>query len=187
MPDVMDAIGLLELSSIGVAFRVEDAMLKAADVELLVARTICSGKYIVMVGGDVAAVEASVAAGRDVSMEALIEELVISGVDRRIFPAISGAVALEDADLDALGVVEAFSIAAIVEAADAALKTATVKLFRVHVAMAIGGKGYLLLTGTVSDVEAAVASAAAEVGKRGMLVSRIVIPRPHARLFEEML
>ena len=32
-------------------------MLKAADVELVLARTICSGKYMVMVRGDVAAVE----------------------------------------------------------------------------------------------------------------------------------
>ena len=105
MPSGMDAIGLLELSSIAVAFEVEDAMLKAADVELLLARTICSGKYLVIVGGDVAAVEASVAAGRAVSREALVEDLVLSGVDRRIFPAIAGAVTLEEKDQDALGVV----------------------------------------------------------------------------------
>ena len=29
-------------------------------------------------------------------------------------------------------------------------------LFRIHVAMAIGGKGFLMLTGEVSDVEAAI-------------------------------
>lgn len=187
MPSGMDAIGLLELSSIAVAFEVEDAMLKAADVELLLARTICSGKYLVIVGGDVAAVEASVAAGRAVSREALVEDLVLSGVDRRIFPAIAGAVTLEEKEQDALGVVEAFSIAAIVEGADAAVKAAAVKLFRVHVAMAIGGKGYLMLTGTVADVEAAVAAGAAEVARRGMLVSRVVIPRPHPRLFAELV
>jgi microcompartment protein CcmL/EutN len=187
MPDVMDAIGLLELSSIAIAYGVEDTMLKTADVELLLARTICSGKYIVMVGGDVAAVTASVEAGKAVSAEALIEDLVISRVDKRIFPAISGAVALEEEDKDALGVVEAFSIAAILEGADAAIKAASVKLFRIHVAMAIGGKGYLMLTGSVADVEAAVGAATVEVARRGMLVSRIVIPRPHDRLFAEMI
>lgn len=187
MPREMDAIGLLELSSIAIAYGVEDTMLKTADVELLLARTICSGKYIVMVGGDVAAVTASVEAGKAVSAEALIEDLVISSVDKRIFPAISGAVTLEEDDKDALGIVEAFSIAAILEGADAAIKAATVKLFRIHVAMAIGGKGYLMLTGTVADVEAAVGAATVEVARRGMLVSRIVIPRPHDRLFEEMI
>ncbi len=39
-------------------------MLKAASVELLLARTICSGKYLAVVAGDVASVQASVEAGR---------------------------------------------------------------------------------------------------------------------------
>ena len=38
------SIGVIELSSIGVGYRAEDEMLKAASVELLIARTICSGK-----------------------------------------------------------------------------------------------------------------------------------------------
>ncbi len=187
MPSNMNAIGMMELSSIGVAYQVEDAMLKASDVDLLLARTICSGKYVVMVGGDVAAVEASVAAGRGASMEALIDELVIPNVDKRVFPAISGAVALAEKDRDALGVLEAFSVTSILEAADAALKAADVTLFRIHVAMAIGGKGFLLLTGTVADVEASIAAGARCIGKRGLLVSKVVIPRPHERLFRELI
>ncbi len=62
MSDI-DTIGLVETSSIGLGFQVEDAMLKAASVDLLLARTICSGKYLVAVAGDTASVEASVAAG----------------------------------------------------------------------------------------------------------------------------
>lgn len=187
MASNMSALGMLEVSSIAVAFQVQDSMLKASNVELVLARTICSGKYIVMVGGDVAAVEASVGAGREASMEALIDDLVIPNIDKRVFPAISGAVALRDEEKDALGVVEAFSVSAIIEAADAALKAASVKLFRIHVAMAIGGKGFLMLTGTVSDVEAAVAAATREVAKRGLLVARVVIPRPEPQLFREVI
>jgi microcompartment protein CcmL/EutN len=100
----MEALGMLELSSIAVAFQVEDAMLKAADVELLVARTICSGKYMVMIGGQVAAVESSLRSGTNVSREALIDELLIPDVDPRVFPAITGGVALRDEDKDALGI-----------------------------------------------------------------------------------
>ena len=51
-----NAVGIVEVSSIAMGYEVQDAMLKAANVELLVARTICSGKYLVAVGGDVAAV-----------------------------------------------------------------------------------------------------------------------------------
>ena len=187
MNATMSALGMVELSSIGVAFAVQDAMLKAADVDLLVARTICSGKYMVMIGGDVAAVEASVAAGRSASREALIDDLVLPNIDRRVFPAITGAVALEDSDRDALGILEAFSVTSLIEGADAAVKAANVKLFRVHVAMAIGGKAFLMLTGSVSAVEASVEAGARGIAKRGLLVSKIVIPRPAPELFKETL
>jgi len=60
-------------------------------------------------------------------------------------------------------------------------------LFRVHVAMAMGGKGLVMMTGSVSDVQASVQAAAAEVRKRGLLVSEIVIPRPSVELFGEYL
>ena len=181
------SLGMIEVSSIAVAYQVQDAMLKASDVELILARTICSGKYIVLVGGDVAAVEASVKAGKASSMEALIDDLVIPNVDKRLFPAISGAVCLAPEDQGALGVVEAFSVTAIIEAADAAVKAANVILFRIHVAMAIGGKGFLMLTGTVADVEAAVAAAVHEVAKRGLLVGKTVIPRPEPQLFHDII
>jgi microcompartment protein CcmL/EutN len=53
-----NSIGLIELGSIAAGMEVADAMLKAADVELVLARSICSGKYMVMVRGEVAAVTA---------------------------------------------------------------------------------------------------------------------------------
>ena len=58
----LNSFGLIELTSIAAGFEVCDAMLKAADVRLLLSRSICSGKYIVLVCGDVGAVNASVAA-----------------------------------------------------------------------------------------------------------------------------
>ena len=183
----MEALGMLELSSIAVAYQVEDAMLKASDVDLLVARTICSGKYIVMVGGPVVAVEASVRAGKAMSREALIDELMIPNIDQRVFPAITGGVSLTERDKDALGILEAFSVTSIIEGADAAVKAARVKLFRIHVAMAIGGKGFLMLTGEVSEVEAAVEAGARQIGKRGLLVSKVVIPRPEERLYRDVI
>jgi len=53
-----NAIGLIELSSISVGYLVTDSMLKTASVELILSRTVCPGKFVCMVWGDVAAVEA---------------------------------------------------------------------------------------------------------------------------------
>ncbi len=63
----MDALGMLEVNSIARGMEVGDAMLKAAEVELVAAMCVCAGKYIVMVRGGVAAVTSSVEVGREIA------------------------------------------------------------------------------------------------------------------------
>jgi microcompartment protein CcmL/EutN len=181
------AIGAIELSSIGIGYQIEDEMLKAASVELLLARTICSGKYLIVVGGGVSDVEAAVRAGLNSADEAIIDHLIIPNVHPSVFPALGQSVALDEEECGALGVVETFSGVSVIAAADAAAKAARVTLFRIHVAMALGGKGLCLMTGTVADVRAGVQVAADEVRRRGLLVSEIVIPRPSRELFGDYL
>ena len=132
----MNAIGLIELTSIAAGFRTADAMLKASAVQLLLSRSICSGKYIVLVGGDVAAVRASVDAGREVSKGMIVDTFVIPNVHRDVFPALAGTAQVHM--LEALGIVESFSVASLIEAADAAVKTARVQLIEIRLAMALG-------------------------------------------------
>ncbi len=181
------SIGVVELSSIGIGYRIEDEMLKAASVELLIARTICSGKYLIVVGGSVSDVDAAVQTATGSAGEAIIDHLVIPNVHESVFPALGQSVVLDADHSGALGVVETFSGTSVIAASDVAAKSARVTLFRIHVAMALGGKGLCLMTGGVADVRAAVQVAAEEVRSRGLLVSEIVIPRPSPELFAEYL
>lgn len=183
----MNAVGLVELSSIATGFLVQDTMLKSADVRLLIARSICSGKYAVLVGGDVAAVESAVEAGAQAATFGLIEKLVIPNIHPAVFPAIAGSVILEKDKTGALGILESFSIASGIVGADAAVKTAEVTLYRVHTAMAIGGKAYMLMTGSIASVTAAVETGAQTIGELGMLVSFQVIANPRQELFRDYL
>jgi microcompartment protein CcmL/EutN len=129
-------------------------MLKAADVELVLARTICSGKYMVLVRGDVAAVGAAVDAGLVAADFAVIDSFVIANLHESIFPAIAGTTKVEA--LEALGILEAFSVASLIEGADAAVKAANVQLVEIRLAMALGGKAFASMTGSVGAVRAAV-------------------------------
>ncbi len=180
-------IGAIELSSIGIGYVVEDEMLKAAKVQLLIARTICSGKYFIVVGGSVSDVQSAVQRGLERGEGAVIDHLVIPNVHESVFPALGQSVVLEAGQTGALGVIETFSGTSVLAAADAAAKAARVTLFRIHVAMALGGKGMLLMTGSVADVTAGVQAGAAEARQRGLLVSEVVIARPSRELLEEYL
>jgi microcompartment protein CcmL/EutN len=181
------SVGVIELSSIGIGYLVEDEMLKAATVNLLIARTICSGKYIIVIGGSVSDVEAAVQAGIKIAGEAIIDHLTVANVHESVFPALGQSVVLDPKQAGALGIVETFSATSVLAAADAAAKAARITLFRIHLAMALGGKGLCLMTGAVADVRAGVQAAADEVRRRGLLVSEIVIPRPGKELFSEYL
>jgi len=181
------AIGAIELSSIGLGYKTQDEMLKAAQVDLLIARTICSGKYFIVVGGSVSDVTSSIETALRTTDDAVIDSLIIPNVHEAVFPALGQSVVLEEESTGALGVIETFSGVSIVAAADAAAKAAAVTLFRIHVAMALGGKGFVLMTGDISDVQSAVSAGAAEARVRGLLVSEIVIPRPSTELFSEYL
>lgn len=181
------SIGAVEFSSIGVGYQAEDEMLKTASVELLIARTICSGKYLVIVGGSVSDVEASIRAGLNRAEEAVIDQLVLANAHDSLFAALGQSVVLKAADVGALGIVETFSGTSVLAAADAAAKAARITVFRIHVAMALGGKGLLLMTGSVADVRAGVAAAVEPVRRRGLLVSEVVIPRPSRELLAEYI
>jgi microcompartment protein CcmL/EutN len=180
-----NSIGLIELTSVASGFQVCDTMLKAANVELILSRSICSGKYMVMVRGEVGAVEAAVAAGVGQNRFSVIDSFVIPNLHESIFPAIGGATKVET--LNALGILESFSVAALIEGADAAVKAANVQLIEIRLAMALGGKAFATLTGNVAAVEAAIDAGAQIVGQKGMLVNKVVIPSPRPELLNEMI
>jgi microcompartment protein CcmL/EutN len=181
----MNSIGLVELSSIAAGFQVTDAMLKAAAVDLVLSRSICSGKYMVMVRGEVGAIEAAVSAGIKAGTFSVIDSFVIPNLHDAVFTAIAGTSKVDA--LEALGVVESFSVASLIEGADAAAKAANVELIEIRLAMALGGKAFVTLTGDVAAVQSAVDSAAQMVAQKGMLVNRVVIPHPRPELLTEMI
>jgi microcompartment protein CcmL/EutN len=181
----MHSIGLIETSSIAKGIEVGDAMAKTAKIKILAAKTICPGKYIVMIGGEVAAVNAAVTQGEEVAGATLVDKFVIANVHASILPAISGVTSMDA--MKSLGILETYSVAAMIDSADIAVKAADVTCLRLHLAFGIGGKCYGLFTGDVAAVEAAIKAGADVAGSKGMLVQRVVIPRPHAEMVTQLL
>ena len=187
MATEINSIGLIELSSVATGFLVEDLMLKAGSVQLLLARSICSGKFLIVVSGDVTSVQAALLAGASAAGASLIERRQIARVHPSVLQAISQTVDIDPAQLKSLGVIETFSAASIIDVADAAVKSANVTLLKVHLAMALGGKGFVVMAGDVSSVQAAVTAGSKAAAEDGMLVGRAVIAAPSTELFREYI
>ena len=126
------AIGMIEFKTVATGITAADAMVKTSEVELVEAQAVCPGKYIAIVSGDLSAVKAAVDAACTQYETQLIDSMVLGNPHESIFPAIYGATHVED--ISALGIIETYDVAAIIEAADAAAKTAIVELIELRIA-----------------------------------------------------
>jgi microcompartment protein CcmL/EutN len=181
---VEPALALLEFSSIATGIQAADAMVKRAPIDVIRAGTVQPGKYLVLVGGQVADVEESLAAGREVGGAAVVDLVYLPQVHPEVVDAIAGGRVPQVTD--ALGVVETTTVAAAIHAADAGIKGAKVRLVEVRLADGLGGKGIVLFSGLVADVEAAVEIGVGVLERPDLLVRQVVIPQLHPEMWENV-
>lgn len=179
------ALALLEFSSIAAGIQAADAMVKRASIDVIKAGTVQPGKYLVLIGGQVADVEESLAAGREVGGEAAVDFVYLPQVHPEVVAAIGGG-RVPDVT-DALGVVETTTVAAAIHAADAGIKGAEVRLVEVRLADGLGGKGIVLFSGLVADVEAAVEIGVGVLEQPELLVRQVVIPQLHSEMWDNVV
>ena len=176
------AIGMVEYKTVSAGVVAADAMVKTSEVSIIEAQTVCPGKYIVIISGDLSAVNAAVEAAKTLHGMHLINSFVLGNPHESIFPAIYGTAQPEK--IDALGILETYDVAALIVAADMAAKTAVVELIELRLAKGMCGKSYMTLTGSVSAVQAAIDRAKAEAGDKGMFLDSAVIARPSDKLMK---
>lgn len=179
-----NAVGIIEFNSVARGINAWDAMMKAATVNMVVSEPVCPGKYVIIISGDVGAVETSVKAGREVAGRFWINSTVIPNIHPEILPAMSATV--EVPEIQSLGIIETYSIVSAITAADTAVKAATVKLIEIRLARGLGGKGFVFLTGDVGAVQSAVKAALEGVTQEDMITESVIIPYPHHTIRERL-
>ena len=178
------AIGMVEFSSISRGIYAADQMVKVSDAELATATSVCPGKYIAIVHGDVADVEESVQIGEETADSFLVDSILIPNVHPGVFPAIVGTSVPED--IEALGILESYSLSAMVEAADAVLKCAALEGLELRLGTGLGGKSFFTYTGEVEAVRNGEAAGRELLGEKGLLLNSEVTPFPSKKLIENL-
>ena len=181
------AIGMVEYKTVSAGITAADAMVKTSEVSIIEAQTVCPGKYIAIITGDLSAVKAAVDNAKEMHGLHLIDSFVLGNPHESIFPAIYGAAHIED--VSALGIMETYDASSIIEDAsyDEAAKTAIVDLIELRIARGMCGKSYMLLTGEVAAVEAAIEKAKEAIKDRGMFLDSSVIAHPDAQIRDAIL
>jgi len=179
------AILLLEFESIAVGIVAGDAMAKRAQLVSLHTGTVQPGKYLVLAGGEVGHVEEARTAGRECGKSALIDEIYLPEVHSEVVEAMIGS--RRPGLGAALGVVETRTVAAVIGAADAGIKAAEVEILQISMADGLGGKGYVLFSGEVHNVQAAVDRSVTSLSSADLLVASVVIPQIHGEMLDNLL
>jgi microcompartment protein CcmL/EutN len=184
LEELHPALALIEFSSIAAGIQAADAMIKKAPIKIIKAGTVQPGKYLVLIGGEVADVEESLAAGKFVGSDRLVDTVYLPEVHPEVVTAIGGG-RIPEAN-DAVGIIETTTVAAAIHAADAGVKGARVRLLEVRLADGLGGKGIVLYSGLVADVEAAVEIGTGALQDPNLLVKDVVIPKMHPGMWENL-
>ena len=179
------AIGMIEFKTTATGVTAADAMVKTSDVEIVEAQTVCPGKYIAIINGDLSAVKAAVDAAVTTYEDKCIDSFVLGNPHESLFPAMYGTTVIED--ISALGILETYDAVSIIEAADQAAKTAIVDVIELRIAKGMCGKSYMMITGEVSAVEASIQRAKELVAEKGMYLDSSVIAHPDRRMIDSIL
>jgi microcompartment protein CcmL/EutN len=177
------ALALIELASIARGYPVADAMVKRAPVTLTDCRPISPGKFLVLVIGEVAAVDEAFRAGLAIAGDRIVDRLFLPQAHAQLGPAVRGTI--RAAAIESFAAVETTTVAAAIVAADAAVKAANVRIVEMQLGRGIGGKAFFTLSGSLAEIEAAV-EAAAGVIERALLVATEIVAAPHDDLVAKL-
>ena len=168
------AIAVLEFASVVVGTRAADAMAKKAPLDTFWVGTVHPGKYVVLIGGSVAAVDEAYIEGLRFGGECLSDQVMLPDVHPQVYGAVGGV--RQPISGDTLGVIESDRLAATVVAADRAVKTADVTVIEIRLGDGLGGKGLIHLSGLMHDVQAAVEAGLAGGVRPGVAMCHTIIP-----------
>ena len=178
------AIGVIELKSIAKGIEACDTALKSAGIRLVSSHPSCPGKYEIIITGTISDVTASIDVVRSRFSANLIDTSIMGRIDQSVIVALFGTQAA--AKTGSVGVIETFSAASAIKAADIAVKTAKVEIYDLRISRGMGGKGVVIMTGDVGDVTASVEAGAKYASDLGLLGNSSVIPAPHKELWEQL-
>lgn len=178
-------LGMLEWDSIAQGVFASDALVKEADVTPIAVRPVTPGRFVALFSGEVEAVRSALHRGHDAGGDAVVDSLFLPAPHPGIVPAIGARSGFET--IDAVGIIETLSLCSLLVAADGAAKTGAIDLIEIRLAMGLGGKAFCVVSGEVSDVEAALDRGTELARERGRHLRSVVIPRPDPRTVEYLI
>ncbi len=176
MPGDKGNITVVEFKSVSRGLIVTDAILKAANVTLVLGTTLCPGKYLTIVEGDVAAVQKAQDTADRLGGRQVFSSFIVSGINNEVIDALSGNTAKPISN--SIGIIESIQMANLINAADISLDSAEVEIVELRLGKGCGVNSFYIITGDLESVNEACRNAVSFLSERGALLAFRVIANP---------
>jgi microcompartment protein CcmL/EutN len=167
-------VGFLEYISVGKGIEAADLISKNADIDILLAAPNCPGRYQILFTGDVGAVKSAVKLAQDNADFNFLDSLIMPRVDGKVIQALYTSEVTEITD--GVAVFETMTMTATLVAADTMVKAADVEIVELRLGKGLAGKSYIIVTGSIQNLKAAMDAALENVKEKGVLISSVIIP-----------
>ena len=175
------SIGGIELRSISKGIEISDLIVKKSQVEIIYFKSICPGKFIVLICGNEGEVKVAIDCGIEYGEKQVVDSFVLNNVHEDIISSIKGKY-VEDEN-GALGIVETTSVCSGLQALDKMLKGANVTIVRIQLAFAIGGKFVFTVSGELSDIQNGIEIINSTIDKK-KIINISLIPSPDKQILK---
>ena len=170
------SIAILELKSVAKGILTSDTMVKHSPLSMIRTGSIHNGKYLILIGGTVASVDEAFKKGLVTGGDSITDSLHLPDVHEVVFDALFGK--REKCKGECLATIETSSVPSVIRAADSGIKGADVDIIEIRMGDDLGGKGMVIFTGKLEEVETAVNIGKVALSEKGSIVDITIIPRP---------
>ena len=169
-------LAVVEFKSIARGIYVTDAMLKAANVNLVMSSSLCPGKYLTIVEGETSAVENSLKVADEIGKRHVFSSEIINSINSKVLDAIYGKIAGKP--WGSIAIIESMQMANLISSADAAADAADIEFTDFRLARGCGINSFYIFNGELSSVREGARVASEYLMDRGALLAGRVISGP---------
>ena len=155
------AVGIAEFQSIAKGIAMLDTMTKRANIRIIENKIVCSGKFFVVVAGEVADVEAAIGLLEGLPESELVGAQVISRLEDGVIDKINSKIDRDS--ITAIGVIETRNVYSGLYGANFIKKSSDVDILTIALTFGLGGKSLVVFTGDIASVRNGIEAAKANL------------------------
>jgi len=179
------SIGAIEFKSIAKGIEVSNEIVKKSSVEVIYLKSICPGKFLIMILGETCYIKESIDYGLTKGDGYIVDSFIINSVSSDIINGLKNKYKKLES-IKSIGVVETNKVCSGLKALNKTLKSSDVSLINLQVSFAIGGKLVYTVSGDLSDLEIGINEGCKVINKKD-IINTSIIPSLNKQIIDNLI